>query len=249
MGAGSTFLIARPDPAARMRLFCFPHAGAGANFFFPWTQPLGPEIECVRVQYPGRGQRLNETPCATVVDLAEEIGSQLHRVSPTPFAFYGHSFGGLVAFELARYLRRRGMTEPQWLFVGSSRAPHLELPFPVIHMRPEDEFIEAIQTRYGGIPEEAIRNSELREIFLAPLLADFRAYELYEPAHDLPLSVPITAFAGMDDRASTPASMQEWSRHTEREFEMNILPGGHFFSNSSVAALIQTIKERLLNRL
>jgi medium-chain acyl-[acyl-carrier-protein] hydrolase len=247
MNAGSAFLIARPDAGARMRLFCFPHAGGGPNFFFRWTLPLEPEIECVRVQYPGRAQRHNEEPCATIVALAEEIASHWQSLSGKPFAFYGHSFGALVAFELARHLRRRGIPGPEWLFVGCSRAPHLELPFDVIHTLPEDEFIQAIGSRYGEIPAEVIRDRELRDLFIKPLLADFTAYELYKAASEQPLSIPITAFAGSNDRAATPASMQEWFRHTEREFEVIVLPDGHFPSNSSQDALIGTIKARLLN--
>jgi len=247
MNPGSAFLSARPDPASQMRLFCFPHAGGGPNFFFQWTQPLGPQIECVRVQYPGRAQRHKEKPCATVVSLAEEIGSQWHRLSSKPFAFYGHSFGALVAFELARHLRRQGYPGPEWLFVGCSRAPHLELPFGLIHTLPEDDFIQAIQSRYGEIPADLIRDRELRAIFIPPLLADFTAYELYKVAPEQPLSIPITAFAGREDKAATPASVQEWSGHTEREFEMIVLPGGHFPANSSQDLLIRAIRNRLRN--
>lgn len=247
MSAGSAFLISRPDAASRMRLFCFPYAGGGPNYFFPWTQPLAPEIECVRVQYPGRAQRHNEEPCATVVELAKEIGSQLDRHSDKPFAFYGHSFGALVAFELARLLRCRGIPGPGWLFAGCSRAPHLELPFPVIHTLPEDEFIQAVQSRYGEIPAEVIRDRELRDLFIKPLLADFTAYELYKVAPEQPLSIPITAFAGSVDKAATPAGMREWRRHTEREFEMKVLPCGHFPANASLDSLIEIVKKRLLN--
>jgi medium-chain acyl-[acyl-carrier-protein] hydrolase len=247
MEAGSTFLAAQPNPAARVRLFCFPHAGGGPNFFFPWTVPLAPEIECVRVQYPGHERRFNEMPCATIADLVDEIGSQWHDLGGTPFAFYGHSFGGLVAFELARYLRRSRIAKPQRLFLGSCRAPHLELPFPAIYMQPDDEFIKSIQVRYGGIPAAVSQDRELLSIFMTAMRADFRAYELYDVGHELPLSVPITAFAGMDDKAATSASMQEWAGHTEKGFDMNVLPGGHFFSNSSLATIIQTIKRQLLD--
>jgi len=247
MNPGQAFLIARPDPASRMRLFCFPHAGGGPNFYFPWTQPLGPEIECVRVQYPGRAQRHNEEPCATVVALAEEIASHWHSLSEKPFAFYGHSFGALVAFELARLLRRRAIPGPRQLFAGCSRAPHLELPFPAIHTLPEDEFIQAIQSRYGEIPAEVIRDRELRDLFIRPLLADFTAYEMYKPAPEPPLTIPITAFAGSDDKAAAPAGMQEWSRHTDNQFELIVLPGGHFPADSSQEMIIGTIRKRLLD--
>jgi medium-chain acyl-[acyl-carrier-protein] hydrolase len=240
------FFVPQPREAARARLVCFPHCGGSASAFFSWGAQLGAAIECVSVQYPARGQRINEAPLTTIAELTAEIGGRWDELSDLPLAFYGHSFGALVAFELARYLRRRGLAGPTWLAVGASSPPHDEPPSPAIHALPDAAFIEAIQARYGGIPVAVAQERELLSLFMCAMRADFKAYEQYRAEPDAPLSIPITAFAGDEDPAATPERMREWEMYTETEFDLKVLSGGHFFPKPSLAILIQTIKERLL---
>jgi medium-chain acyl-[acyl-carrier-protein] hydrolase len=241
MSSDPQFVIARPRIHAGSRLFCFPHAGGGPVAFFDWADRLGADIECVAFQYAGRGNRLRENPHTQVSELVEEIGKRISQ-EEKPFTLYGHSFGGIVAFELARWLRRHSYSSPFQLFIGASRAPHLKFPYPPIHHLPEKDFIAAVQTRYGGIPEAILRSQEMLDIFLPAMRADFTAYETYIYQPDEPLHVPIVAFAGADDPAVSLASMQEWRIHTRASFDLRILPGGHFFpavSGQDLASALQ----------
>jgi medium-chain acyl-[acyl-carrier-protein] hydrolase len=115
-------------------------------------------------------------------------------------------------------------------------------------MLPEAEFIEALQTRYGGIPAVIYQDREVLNLFMAAMRADFTAYEQHRLEDEAPLPVPITAFAGAEDTAVTAASMEEWAMHTDAEFELKLLPGGHFFPPFSIAALIETIRDRVIPR-
>jgi medium-chain acyl-[acyl-carrier-protein] hydrolase len=249
MDSSSEFFVSQPRPGAVVRLLCFPHAGGGPTVFFPWAAALGSEVECVCVQYPGRGQRFREEPLISIHEMVDGIVRRISDLSSKPFAFYGHSLGGWVAFELARRLRQKGMPIPQHLFVGASRPPHLGLAFSAIHMLPETEFIEALQTRYGGIPAAIYQDRELLSLFMTAIRADFTAYERHRMKHEAPLPMPITTFAGAEDTAVTAASMEEWAVHTNAEFELKMLPGGHFFPPSSIAMLIETIRDRIIPRM
>ncbi len=51
---------AKPRPRARLRLFCFPHAGGGASAYKTWGDNLPEEIEVCAIQLPGREDRLGE---------------------------------------------------------------------------------------------------------------------------------------------------------------------------------------------
>jgi medium-chain acyl-[acyl-carrier-protein] hydrolase len=248
MDPRSVFSVAQPKPDAALRLLCFPHAGGGPTAFFSWIALLAPEIECVPVQYPGRGQRFREEPLTSISDLVGEIVARIAETADKPFALYGHSLGGLVAFELARSLRRLGLPAPEHLFVGASRPPHMGPLLPTIHTLPEDEFVEVLQARYGGIPTAIYEDREVLNLFMAPLRADFTAYELYRLLPEAPIGVPITAFAATEDHAATPSIMQEWARHTAVEFDLRILPGSHFFPASSIALVVQTVRDRVLGR-
>lgn len=245
---GDSLLTMQPKPEASVRLFCFPHAGGGSVSFFPWNVLLGPEIECVGVQYPGRGQRWSEPACLSLAELVEEIFSRWGELPEKAFAFYGHSFGGLVAFELARRLRRAGMAGAQWLFVGASRAPQLDLLHPPIHELPDDAFLDAMQTRYGGIPAAIRAEREMMELLLVPMRADLTAYERYRMEEDAPLAMPVTAFAGAEDFSVPASCMEGWSLQTEAAFELVVLPGGHFFPQSNLKSVTDGIRRRLLQQ-
>jgi surfactin synthase thioesterase subunit len=245
MKAGSLFVTAQAKPEAPVRLFCFPHAGGGPVAFFPWNGLLGPEIECVGVQYPGRAQRWGEPARLSIAALVEEIVNDWEEPEKA-FAFYGHSFGGLVAFEVTRGLRRAGRPGPEWLFVGASRAPQLELLEPPIHELPDEEFLEILQARYGAIPAAIREDPEVMNLFLEPMRADLTAYERYRMEEEGALEIPVTAFAGAEDVAAPPSCMEGWSLQTEAAFELKVLPGGHFFPQASLRMVTDRIRKQLV---
>jgi medium-chain acyl-[acyl-carrier-protein] hydrolase len=248
MSRCSLFVTAQPKPGAQARLFCFPHAGGGPSSFFAWNALLGTQIECVSVHYPGRAERWREPARSSVADLVEEIVGRWAELPHKPFAFYGHSFGGLVAFEVARRLRLVTSPDPEWLFVGASQAPQLDLWQPPIHELPDEEFMESVQARYGGIPDQIRIDREAMDLFLRPMRVDLQAYELYRMDEDALLTVPITAFAGSEDRAVPPHRMRGWATRTEAAFELKVLPGGHFFVQNNLAAITNWVRARLLTR-
>ncbi len=256
-GAGSSaqsgrsllFFLPEPKPAASIRLFCFPHAGGGPLAFFDWQARLGPEIECVTIQYPGRGQRIRETPKTDILALAEEVAGGLQAKSDKLFAFYGHSFGAIVAFETARLLRRQGFAGPRALFLGAVRPPQLPSPHPPLRHLPDAEFAAGVQARYGGIPEAILRDRDAMEVFLPPMRADFAAYETYLYQPEAPLAIPICVFAGEGDTAVDPQKLDRWREHTSESLEQRTLPGGHFFMSVSAALLSDILRERMIAHL
>jgi medium-chain acyl-[acyl-carrier-protein] hydrolase len=239
------FFLPEPKPAASMRLFCFPHAGGGPLAFFDWQSRLGPAIECISIQYPGRGQRIRETPKSDIDALVAEVTEGLQAWLDKPFVFYGHSFGAIVAFETARRLRRQGCSELRALYLGAARPPHLPSQHSPLHTLPDAAFAAAVQARYGGIPETILRDSEAMAVFLPPMRADFTAYETYVYRAEKPLALPICVFGGEDDAAADPGILEQWRQHCSDRFEQVILPGGHFFSSASAAAFAEALQYRL----
>jgi medium-chain acyl-[acyl-carrier-protein] hydrolase len=240
------FFLPEPKPAASMRLFCFPHAGGGPLAFFDWQARLGPEIECVTVQYPGRGQRMREAPKADVASLVEEVADGLLIGADKPFAFYGQSFGAIVAFETARLLRRQGFPGPLALYLGAVRPPQIPSPHPPLRHLPDAEFAAAVQARYGGIPAAILRDRDAMEVFLPPMRADFAAYETYVYHPEEPLAIPLCLFAGEGDTAVDPQTLGRWREHCTGDFEQRTLPGGHFFAGASGALLSEILRSRMM---
>ena len=88
-----------PNPSARLRLFCFPHAGGGALAIRNWSRQLPSDIEVLVVQPPGREERIGEPAFDRLAPLVEAAAAALAPYLDLPYAFFGHSFGALVAFE------------------------------------------------------------------------------------------------------------------------------------------------------
>jgi surfactin synthase thioesterase subunit len=233
----------------RTRLFCFPFAGGSAVMFAGWGERLKPEIEVWTALPRGRGMRFREMPFKTAAAMVEEYLSALRPFLESrpnlPFAFYGHSLGGLLAFEITRRLQAEGLPMPAQVFVGASTPPHLGVIHEEIHHLPDPEFVMAIQERYAGIPAEVLKEPELMEIFLPALKADFAAYEQYRFEEMAPICCSLTAFAGASDKGIAPELIEEWGRHTEGEFLLRTVPGDHFFLTTSAEAVLGAIRESL----
>ena len=73
---------------------------------------------------------LKETPFAWISSLIDALADVLYPYMDFPFAFFGHSLGSLISFELTRWLRRQKTPSPIQLFVSGSRAPQIPNPHP-----------------------------------------------------------------------------------------------------------------------
>jgi medium-chain acyl-[acyl-carrier-protein] hydrolase len=232
--------------SAPLRLFCFPYVGGAASVFRHWPSRFNHRVETLAVQLPGRENRMSERAIgdlhALVRAIADEIESSLHE---KPFAFFGHSLGGIVAFELARELRRRGLPQPLRLFVSACSAPQVaDYSDPPRHLMSDEELIAELR-ELGGTPEELLRNEELLAILLPTLRADFSLFDTYRYTGGAPLEIPISAFGGLEDFALPEEKLEGWQLQTAAAFTLRMFPGGHFFLHPYEQALTREL-ERLL---
>ncbi len=203
----------RSSRPARVRLFCFPYAGGSASIFRAWSSGLAPEIELCAVHLPGRERRMMEPPFTRLAPMVETLAQSLEPQMDLPFAFFGHSMGALISFELARRLRLEGQRGPDHLFVSGHRAPQLPPPRPPIYQLPEQEFVEELR-RFEGTPEEILQNVELLQLLIPALRADFEVVGTYSHAAEAPLDCPISVFGGREDSEVSEEELENWRDQT-----------------------------------
>lgn len=245
--------VVRPrlNPKAHLRLFCFPYAGGGASVFRTWSEDLPLDVEICSVQLPGRENRLKEPLYTRVSALVETLIQVLQPYMDLPFAFFGHSVGTLVGFELARALRRENAPGPLYLSVSGRQAPQVADSYPPIHHLPEVEFIEELR-HFNGTPELVLQHDELMALLLPTLRADFEMNETYVYEPEEPLDCPISAFGGLQDVRVSRESLAAWSVHTRSDFKVRVFPGDHFFIHSARTMVLQALSQdvvRLLHRI
>ncbi len=235
--------VSRPRPTARLRLICLPAAGGGASRYRDWPAHLPDDVEVVSVQLPGRENRFNEPAIESMEPLVGQLLDGLASYLVPPFALFGHSMGGLIAFELVRRLRPKGL-RPVHLFASGCRAPHLPSRSPDWHTLPDREFIAAVEG-LGGIPPELLADSQFLDTMLPMLRSDCTLTEMYVCRPQVPLSCPVTAFGGLADQEVFPEDVRAWSSHTTGSFRAHLLPGDHFFVNSARSDLLRLLVSEL----
>ena len=230
---------------AHQRLFVFPYAGVGGTAFRGWAESLPPGVEFRPLLLPGRESRWREKPFTHMTALIDSVWAAIQTLLDLPFTFYGHSLGGLIAFELTRRLRRERAPLPRHLFISSRRPPHLPDRYPPIHALPDPAFIEAVQQRYGGIPALIRQDPDLMALFLPTLRADFSVFETYAHTAEEPLAIPLSILGGENDPGMTRAELAEWRIHTAAAFSLQMFLGDHFFFQSQRALVLAHIAPAL----
>jgi medium-chain acyl-[acyl-carrier-protein] hydrolase len=217
--------------SARLPLYCFPYGGAGASAYRDWTRALPEWIDLRPQQPPGRETRFRESPHTRLAPLVAEMAGKV-EAERGPFALFGHSLGGLVAFELARELRRTGRPAPVLLVVSGFGAPHLLRDRPrVSHLAPDD-FWREVQAHYDVTPEIAAE-ALFRELAYPALRADLEIVETYVHREEPPFDFPLLAMGGLGDPEASPEQIEGWKEYSRRPLPVRIFPGGHFYVNSS----------------
>ncbi|MHB9796211.1 thioesterase II family protein [Pseudomonas sp. MT3] len=221
-----------------LRLLCLPYSGASAMVYARWKRQLPVWVDVRPVELPGRGRRFAENLQTDLRGLADQLAGEVAAHLEQPYALFGHSLGGLLAFELAHALRQRGLPTPQALFASAASAPscrdsHCELA----EEQSDAQLIERMR-RLGGTPEAVFADEEMLRLTLPVMRADFLLCGRYDYRRRPQLSCPIHVFGGKADRISVE-SLSAWQDETRAGFSLEMLDGGHFFLNSSEARLLE----------
>jgi pyochelin biosynthesis protein PchC len=233
------------------RLVCFPHAGGAANYYFPLSRALAPEIEVLAIQYPGRQDRLVEKPAVSITELADGAYAALRdrrtlggSGSGQPVALFGHSMGAVIAFEVARRMQQDGLTPPTRLFVSGRCGPTIRRDRPFVHTLDQPGLIAELR-RIGGTDEKILDNPDLQELFLPTIRSDYQAIETYQYVPGPPLNCPITALTGDNDPVVTPEEAAAWEQHGTGRFDLRVYTGAHFYLEAHSADVTELLRTEI----
>jgi medium-chain acyl-[acyl-carrier-protein] hydrolase len=159
------------------------------------------------------------------------------------FAFFGHSMGALISFEVMRELRKVYGKEAAHLFVSGCYAPQIPDPNPLYKL-PDHEFLAEIN-RLEGTPAAELQSTELMQLMLPTLRADCLVTESYIFQEDLPFECPITVFGGTEDTIAKPEDLEKWRKHTNAAFSQHAFAGKHFFIETALTSILQIISREI----
>ena len=173
--------------------------------------------------------------------LIEALATAIEDYLDRPYAFFGHSMGAVIAFELARELRRRGRPLPRILIASGARAPqfrrgHVPPPAPS-----REDFLGELRA-LGGLPTS---DQALLHAVLPALEADAALYRRYVYSEGEPFAFPIRAYGGADDPNVHCEHLEGWGEQTAAGFRVRTFPGGHFYLNSCRERFLAALEEDL----
>ncbi len=226
--------------AGACSLYCLPHAGGGSALYHRWERLVPADIRIRPIKLPGRESRLEEPPLDNMADAVDALMRHVGPEVKSPFALFGHSMGGMLAFEFAHALARQSL-EPDVLFVSASRAPHLVRTDEPLHRLPDDEMIAALIENYGRGEESTSDELKMMRWMAGTIRADLRLMETYEYQPKNPLSCPIVAVSATEDTQVTAAHVNQWRQYTSGRFTFRTIPGHHFFLREQEQSIVQLV--------
>ncbi|MFJ4792926.1 thioesterase II family protein [Kitasatospora purpeofusca] len=221
---GDWFLLPAPRPAAAVRLFCFPHAGGDATAFTPLARALAPATEVWALRPPARGGRSRDPMPADFAALTAEVAREIapHLAPGRRAAFYGQSFGALLAYEVARALPAD--RRPELVVVAGA-------PGPAEWTERESKDLDAAELlRLTGLEELVSADPELVELALGGIRTDLAVSATYRHHPHPPLASALYALAGAEDPMLATTDLSGWAAHTRGAFDQLVLPGGHLLA-------------------
>jgi surfactin synthase thioesterase subunit len=224
------------------KLYIFPHAGGSTQYYVPFANAFSSDVKRIAVQYPGQRGTHDLASFTSIPDLADRVCQLLSPPdrSDGVTAFFGHSMGGLLSFEVARRFEAAGSPIAA-LFVSACAAPG-RIGYDYI---PEsDRGLLTAVSEMTGVNPEFLENEEFAAKIL-PTLRGLRAIANYDCPPDATVSCPIFAFLGDDDEVATYEKVLPWSQRTTAEFSVRVFPGHHFYLNDHLPELVSDIEAKI----
>ena len=235
-----------PDSAESVesRLYIFPHTGGSAEFYVPFARAFTGGTKCVAVQYPGKRAGKDLSKYTGIPEMADRLCGML-KPEETPgggVAFFGHSMGALLAFEVALRFEQAGNPIAA-LFVSAAAAPGLLRR--IANLQGSDaHLLSMISTVTGANPE--FLNDEQFAATLLPTLRGLKAVTGYESPPEAKVSCPIHAMMADNDELGTEELMSPWQQRTTATFDLTVFSGGHFYINDNLPELAHWMEERVV---
>lgn len=230
---------------SKINLFCFPYAGGTSEIYKRWKSFLHDSIILRPVELAGRGHRFGtpfyESIDETICDLYSLLRDDLLE---SPYAFFGHSMGNLIAYELYHKIKEMDNSRSVHIFFSGRRAPHLKLENCINSSMPFEQLKNQL-IEMGGTPAEFFEYEELVDAYIPVLRADLKVVEQYKHIfRDEKIDCDISFLYGKDDDMNEE-DISEWHKHTSKDCKGYSFEGGHFFIHNYYKEVCNIINNQL----
>lgn len=211
-----------------INLYCFPYAGGMANMYKDWISYSPTYLAIKPVEYPGRGNKAQSQCIPNLNELLDHLEKELLPKLNGDFAFFGHSLGAIVSFELACRIKFKHGISPKCLFLSSCPPPGKIMTIASISQLNDYDFLKKIES-LNGMPKELMADPSFLHSFLPILRNDFGLLDEYIADPSIKCDFPIIVYGGTEDPHVDPEDMKEWALHTTNDSSVHLFHGDHFY--------------------
>lgn len=237
----------------RYRLFLFPPAGGDVSTYLKWDERLPQNVETCFLKLPGRGMRICEPAIDNLEVLIEMLLKEIEKYNDKPFIFFGHSMGGLIAYNLAQKMSCNKMRLPERIIISSMKAPNFMDTFSEsltnnkedkLYNKEDNEFFSRVKN-LGGIPQTLMDNKEFMNLILPTFRCDMKLCETYDATTATKLDIPLDIYGGNRDIVAKKEELEGWRKYTTKNCSTTIFSGNHFYFLDNPNILLFQISSRL----
>jgi surfactin synthase thioesterase subunit len=225
-------------------VFALPHAGGAAVMYREWGALLPADIALQGVQFPGRQDRSLE-PADTAIEplVAGLREALLDELDERPFALFGHSMGGLVAYRLALALERAGDPMPILVGVAAWSPEGFTMPTEEKINLPEGELVEWLGS-IGSLPAEIFQDPAVLALTMPATRADLTVCAHYVD-DGARIGCPVIAYTATEDPLMPVGAARSWATRGTPYLGECTFPGGHFFIHEQALPITLDLTRRL----
>ncbi|SDM25909.1 Acyl transferase domain-containing protein [Catalinimonas alkaloidigena] len=224
------------------RVFCIHPVGAGASIFSHFLYHPPAHTDVMAIQLPGRENRRNETPYEDMPRLIADLAQAIQPYLDKPFVVMGHSFGGVVGFELVRHLRRQGGPQPMRLLLTGTIPPHLtplwrekeSIRETAVFTNSEEKILSLLNY---------IDDVDFLKQILPVMKKDMPLIMSYYYHEEAPFPFPVTVFAADQDEVVEMEEIQHWRDQTTGDFTLEVVEGDHWFLSRNQERILACLSE------
>ncbi|MGB7605588.1 MAG: thioesterase domain-containing protein [Lutisporaceae bacterium] len=231
----------------KLKLFCLPYACGSAAMYNSWGNLVDNNIEILPIELNGRGSKSDKPFYKGINEAAEDLlSSIICNVEDADYAFFGHSMGAIISYELVHRLLEKGLKQPSHMFFSGNYPPHIEKKENMQFLEDDASTIQEL-TKLGGFPEELLSNRVFMNFYLPIVRADAKLIETYQyKLRETKLICDISIFASAEDEKAPLSAMHDWHYHTDGTCVVYEMNGGHFYINNEVDYITGIINKVLL---
>lgn len=228
-----------------MILFCLPYAGGSEAIYYKWENHLHPSIQLIPIALKGRGKRFGEIFYESLEQAVDDIFENIKdKIVDNDYAIYGHSMGGLLAYELYYKISELNIKKPTHIFFSGCGAPSIIRERENTYTLSDCDLMKKIMKK-GGTPEELMNNQELLQIFVPIIRSDYKIIETYNyEERENKIECDVSILNGKQDSIKLE-EIVAWEKHVSKGFNVYNFNGNHFFINSNAENITSIINGTL----